>query len=109
MKANNINNIKAANKAAGGSFFDKDAIDFFRSHVKSQVYGGRYFITSEQFTSESPRLYTVRESLPDGHIRTVGEFQAYTTAREARAKARELALIGEEPRDVADDGRRYED
>lgn len=69
--------IKRANKAAGRHWFDKGALAFFRSKIEPKVYGGRYFITSEQFDDAAPRRYSVRMAEPDGSISTVGEFQAY--------------------------------
>ena len=74
-KWENITQIKRANKALGHHFFDRDAMTFFRSRVYPHVYGGRFFITSEQFVAgdgeEFPREYTVREARPDGTIDTV--------------------------------------
>jgi hypothetical protein len=86
--------IKEANRRKGGHFFDKATMRAFRTRLGDAVYGGRYFITSEQRPEESgrpaPRLYTVREADPDGAVRTVGDFQAYTTTAQARAAIREL-------------------
>ena len=69
-----------------GHFFDADTKRFFRSRIGETVYGGRYFITSEQFDSRSPRLYTVREVSADGqNITTVGDFQQHATRAQALA------------------------
>lgn len=85
--------LKAAARNAGSHFFDKGAMQFFNSRIEGGMIGGRWFITSEQFDDESPRLYTVRvvtrddAAVPALQIDTVGEFQAYTTKAEARASA----------------------
>jgi hypothetical protein len=51
---------------------------FFASRVGDTVYqgkGGIYFITSEKFSSESPRLYTVRSFNPEtGGVNNVKGF-----------------------------------
>lgn len=78
-----IKEIKQANRASGGHWFDPDTLRFFRSRIDSTVYGGRYFVSSEQYDDSTPRLYTVREAKPDGDVETVGEFQAYATRGEA--------------------------
>lgn len=80
--------VRRANKAAGYHFFDRSTMRGFRSIVGRTVYGGRYFITSEQFVGSdhtaAPRKYTVREAKPGGDINTVGQFQAYRSAVAAR-------------------------
>src|SRR5579885_440819 len=75
------------------SIFDRGAMVFFSSQVHDKVYGGRYFITSEQFIAtdygktlgfkDGDRLYTVRECRPDGSCDTIGEFQAYKSIEDA--------------------------
>lgn len=80
-----VSEIKLANRRAGQHFFDADTMRFFRSRVGDKVYGGRYFITSEQFDDEAPRLYTIREAMPNGHIEDASEFQAYRTRAQAQA------------------------
>ena len=86
-----IADIKAANEAAGHYWFTPDAMRWFRTRVSGGVIGGRYFVTSEQFVPydgpPEPRRYTVRRANDDGSIDTVGEFQAYETAAQARAAA----------------------
>lgn len=90
-----IRQVRAINRDAGGHFFDKDAMRFFRSRVHDEVHGGRYFVTSEQFVesdgTEHDRRYSVREIDDAGQIWTVGNFQQYATARDAHAAARSLA------------------
>lgn len=89
-----ISDIKEANKAIGQYFFEPATMRFFSSKLASRtVYGGRYFLTSEQFVGSdgyaAPRKYTIRACY-DGKIDTVGDFQQYQTIEEARAAVREL-------------------
>ena|SRR3990167_2108062 len=85
---NTIQEIERANENRGHHFFKPAAKRFFRSRIGETVYGGRYFVTSEQFDYSSPRLYTVRMANDDGSIETIGEFQAYRTSSQARAAIR---------------------
>jgi hypothetical protein len=89
-----IDEIKAANEALGHHWFSPSTLRFFRSRVLSTVYGGRFFVTSEKRTGwrepDQPRLYTIRKASDDGSIETVGEFQEYRTARQAKAAIRYL-------------------
>lgn len=80
-----------------GHWFDPSAIRFFRSRLPehwSPLIGGRYFISSERHESpygdSEPRLYTIREAMSDGSVETVGEFQAYTSRRQAERAASAL-------------------
>lgn len=87
----NTDEIARANSQAGQHFFEADTMRFFRSRVLEPVYGGRFFVTSEKNDGpgyEYPRLYTVREFMPDGSIESLGEFQEYGTAAQARAAIR---------------------
>lgn len=93
-----ISEIRAANERAGLHFFEKGAMRFFASRIEgTQVFGGRYFITSEQYRPSSgpaaSRRYTIREARAGGDVFTMGEFQAFYSAAEARAVARHLAEI----------------
>lgn len=89
-----IDEIKRANSNLGHHFFDKTSVRFFASRVLGGVYGGRYFVTSERFRGSdgyrATRLYTIREAQDNGEVDTVGEFQAYTSARAARKHADKL-------------------
>ena len=73
-----IDQIKAHNKSAGYHFFEYATMRFFRSRVSPTIYQGNgriIFITSEQFTPNGPRRYTVREySASTGKVTTAGEF-----------------------------------
>lgn len=88
---NSIDEIKKANKAAGRHWFSKDTMAFFDSIVYPQLIQhpkGAYFISSERFDSESPRLFTVRFAYLHGEVTTVGDFQAF----ESRSDAWQWAL-----------------
>ena len=69
--------IKLANRSRGRHFFEPRTMRFFRSRIGRTVYGGSYFVTSEQFDDRTPRRYTIRRASPDGAIDDVGGFQAY--------------------------------
>jgi hypothetical protein len=87
-----VHAIKQANKDAGQYFFSPDTMRFFNTKIASKrVYGGRYFITSEQFDYNSPRLYTIREAKPDGTIDDASEFQQFSTVEQAKRAAEKLA------------------
>lgn len=86
-----IEDVIRANQAAGQHFFDPATLRFFRSRCGRELYGGLYFVTSEQFDAHAPRLYTVRKARADGRIETVGEFQQYRSGAAARMAALRLA------------------
>jgi len=87
MRYESMEQVRAANAAVGGHWFDADALRFFRCRVGGTLYGGRFFVSSEQDEVGGAwggeRRYTVREALADGHIQTVGEFGQFGTRREA--------------------------
>lgn len=81
-KVIDIEQVKQANAKAGYFWFSSHPTLFFKSHYPQHAYkiGNRaYFTTSEQFSVDTPRLYTVRVcSLLTGDIDTVGEFNKLT-------------------------------
>ena len=87
---NTMREIKAANEAAGGHWFSKDTMRFFKSIVYNPIYFGRYFITSERYNDRSPRLFTVRFANADGSIDTASKFQQFSTKRQAEKFIAEL-------------------
>jgi len=84
--------IKVAqkNRAIGRHWFDADTMDFFTTRIESGLILGSYFITSEQYDDDAPRLFTVRHAEESGEINTVGEFQGYKSAYLAEKAIREL-------------------
>ena len=98
-----IEDVKRINKEKDRHFFDRDTMRFFRSKVErdalrfGQLIDDKYFITSEQFDSSSPRLYSVRGfNLKEGSIDTVGEFQEFSS----KLKARNFAWCMAENNDI---------
>lgn len=86
-----IDDVKRINKEKGYHFFDRDTMRFFRSRIEKdqlrfgQLIDDKYFITSEQFDEDSPRLYTVRKFNSErGSMNTVGEFQEFKNKFDAR-------------------------
>lgn len=110
INVSSIEQLKQLATEHGSHFFDADAMRFFSSRVHSAVYGGRYFVTSEQqravyissgFIPAEPRRYTVRIAqlyygANSAHItfdavESLGGFQAFETRHEAHSAARALA------------------
>lgn len=89
-----IQQIRDANEARGHHFFEPGAMRFFRSRIGRTVYGGRYFITSEQFVDSNyrawPRQYTIRRANDDGSIDTVDEFGKFDSTAEAARAIKQL-------------------
>lgn len=88
-----IKEVKQANKDLGHHWFSPDTIRFFNCRVLPTVYGGHYFITSEKYDYNSPRLYTIRFVSSDGSIDTVGDFQYYETAGQAKKAIKEASKL----------------
>ena len=91
-----ITEINEKNKENGYSFFEKDTMKFFNSNIHRGVYGGKYFISSEQFISSrghsEPRMYTIRKAHPDSAIDTVDSFQRFDSLAEAKRHIRLFLL-----------------
>lgn len=89
-----IEEIRLANRKAGRHFFDADTLQFFSSSIYGEIYGGRFFITSEQDSNSHytyPRKWSIRAASNNGaSIDTIGEFQAYDTLEEAQQAVRFL-------------------
>lgn len=67
-----------------GHFFDNETMMFWSSRVFPDLYGDRYFITSEPNYDGKDRRFTVREFSEDySDVKTVGEFRQYKTLSEA--------------------------
>ena len=82
--------LKARNRENGGHWFSPANMKFFNSRIESGVLRGRYFISSERFDENSPRLFSVRSFDEAGEVDTVGEFQAYRSKAEAVAAVKAL-------------------
>ena len=81
-----IDQIERANSYAGQHFFGPDERRFFKSRISERTWYGRIFTTSEK-GPDGIRRYTVRQQRPDGSIDSLGGFQAYETASQARKAA----------------------
>lgn len=99
-----VSAIRADSLSKGHHWFSRDTMRFFRSRVLRGVYpswdGHYYFVSSEQrgFRVGDGRGYTVRAYDPKtGGVKTVGEFNGYSTPRAARKAAREIAAAAPAP------------
>ena len=91
---NSIEDIKAANEAAGQHWFAPDTMRFFNSRVLSGLIHGKgetFFISSEKREPSEHRMYTVRAAFDDGAVHTASEFMQFHTPEGARKAARKLA------------------
>jgi hypothetical protein len=87
-----LEDVMRRNADAGQHFFDPATMRFFASRLCGPLYGRRFFVTSERCTwGDYPRLYSIREAMPNGHVDDVSPFQFYTTGREAKRDAARLA------------------
>jgi hypothetical protein len=77
-----IDAVIAKNKEVGGKFFESRTVLYFSRKVLPTMYGDRYFI-SYDLTEDEGKRFTVREVLPSGLIKHVGEFHAYTSKSDA--------------------------
>jgi hypothetical protein len=96
MRYNTIDEIIAANEAAGQHWFSQDSMKMFGCVLRPEVYDGKYFITSEQDTGDAiwlfepqalawdgQRRWSIREALADGTVTTVSEYGQYASYGEA--------------------------
>ena len=89
----NIEQIKKLNEAIGHNWFRADTMRFFSSEVLPTIYGGKYFISSEEDTyGNYARKFTIRIAKANGDIDTVGSFQAYDTEAEAIEAVTEMVM-----------------
>jgi hypothetical protein len=87
--------IIEANDAAGNYFFEVGTMRFFNSVLYPRVYGGRYFITGERRDESYPEEFTIRVALDNGHVNTVGDFQAFASYEDAEDAVIKGLLSGE--------------
>lgn len=84
-----IDDIKRRHR---GYWFTPETMRFFSSRLLPDVFpmedGSALFISSERYSEDTPRRYSVRICRPDGDIDTVGEFQQHTNTVQARNHAR---------------------
>ena len=93
LKFEHINRVKER----GNHFFDADTMRFFNSYTAKWAYltdDGRlsYFVTSERYSYQEPRMYTVRvQDTATGDIDTTGDFNTIPTSKQAHTIAKRLA------------------
>ena len=78
-----MEDVIAANQAAGGHWFDPQTLAYFRGRIETDLIDGRWFVSSEQHGEDAPRMYTVRAVASDGTVSTVGEYHAYGSLADA--------------------------
>lgn len=84
--------VERANRAAGKHWFDADTRRFFGSRIGDNLYGGRFFVSSERKGFDtSARAYSVRVALDDGEIADAGEFLDHVSSGSANRLAAKLA------------------
>lgn len=84
-----IDGVISANAAAGGSFFDKRTVLYFKNKVLPTLYGGKYFI-SYDLTEDGDKLYSIRQVLASGLIKLVNKSYTFSSKAAARQSIREL-------------------
>lgn len=90
-----IADVSWFNAVNGFHFFDVETLRFFSSRIGGTLYGGRFFVTSEQEhvwgrVWDGERRYSVRRVADDGSIDTVGDFGQYRDGRTANRAAQKL-------------------
>ncbi|KKN16588.1 hypothetical protein LCGC14_0974280 [marine sediment metagenome] len=105
-----INKIQDEMTAAGSHWWDRGTLQYFRCRVSEKVYQGEagvYFVTSEKYSDDATRLYSVRQYKPDTKdVDTIGEFNSMSRAQAHREAARlagpEAVIVEEAHRPVGD-------
>lgn len=78
-------------KIGGGHFFDIETLMFWDSKICQDLYGDKYFITSEPNYDGKDRRFTIRAfSNNYTSVDTVGEFRQYGTLAEAKSAVKSL-------------------
>lgn len=91
-----MTNVRYENRCKGQHFFSPSTLRYFGSRIGSRVYGGRFFITSEQDSYGAwggKRRYTIRVVSNDADIDTWGEHGQFATRSGAVKCAERLAEI----------------
>jgi hypothetical protein len=89
MVKRTIDEFIRLNQKKGQHWFDRDTIRFFKS-TYSHLYDNKYFISSEK-SPHDKRKWSIRKvDWRTGNVETVGEFQQFTTKKQAEKKLRSL-------------------
>lgn len=95
MSFDSVDHVKWANKRAGQKWFDDDTMAWFSSKIETGLFGGRFFVTSEQdkhgHVWDGKRRYTVRRAEDDGEITDASEFGQFASLARATEAARNFA------------------
>lgn len=87
-----IEEIIEANESIGHCWFSPDTKSFFRSKVYPEIYGGRFFVSSEKTCFDDlTRVYTVREVNDRGAIVTPETREWFKTKDRAVGAAKRAA------------------
>ena len=87
-----IEEIIQANESIGHCWFSPSTTSFFRSKVYPEIYGGRFFVSSEKACFDDPtRVYTVREVNDRGAIATPQTRECFKTKDRAVGAAKRAA------------------
>lgn len=95
-KFRDMSELKAFAKDHGNHFFDKDVLKFFSSRVSEELYGGRFFVTSEKNFDGTERRYSVRVmQLHEDSVThdSIGGFQRFASHSGAHAAAKRYAKL----------------
>jgi hypothetical protein len=72
MAYETLDDIIAANKAAGQNWFSTDTLKWWNTTLIPGVIAGHYFVTGDDPFNEG-REYSVRYATDEGRIQTVGD------------------------------------
>lgn len=68
MKFEDIAQVVVANHSCGQNWFDPAIVQIFQSKIETDLYNGRFFVTSEIKSSHEERRYTIRSVDSGGFI-----------------------------------------
>ena len=108
-----VDEMRAANRAAGQFWFEPSTLAFFDSNILEPFYpvaSGVYFVTSEQAPESGTRgradyyrpaaMFSVRFIDASGEVETVGEFQEYGLLSDAITAAKTMQRTNRTPREL---------
>lgn len=92
-----IQEVKRANATHGHSWFSAENMRYFGTKIVTGLLQAKgterqFFITLDQPDHGDDRRYTVREVLPDGKIRTLGDLRDHASQADAMRAIGKVAL-----------------
>lgn len=76
---------------AGNKWFNEETMQFWDSHIESELFDNLTFVSSELTHDGKERRYTIRRYVSDcKDIETVGEFLQYDALEDAVAVAKNI-------------------